>query len=61
VQKDALAAGTEPSNEPSARVLEKAGFTRGRTDERAFQAPNPITKELEWRAAVEWHLERPKA
>ncbi|KAI9055975.1 hypothetical protein LZ554_000909 [Drepanopeziza brunnea f. sp. 'monogermtubi'] len=61
VQKDILSAGTEPGNVQSRRVLEKAGFTRGATVEKAFEARNSVTGEMEWRAAILWHMERPKA
>ncbi len=60
-QKDILSAGTEAANLPSQRVLEKAGFARGPTIEKAFEAPNRVTGEMEWRSAIGWHLERPEA
>ncbi|PBP23655.1 hypothetical protein BUE80_DR005351 [Diplocarpon rosae] len=61
VQKDVLSAGTEPHNYPSQRVLEKAGFQRGPVIEKAFEAKNKVTGEVEWRSAIEWHIERPTA
>ncbi|KAJ5053995.1 uncharacterized protein L3040_000283 [Drepanopeziza brunnea f. sp. 'multigermtubi'] len=51
VQKDILSAGTEPRNVQSRRGLEKDGFTRGATIEKAFEARDSVTGEMEWRAA----------
>ncbi|PVH88876.1 acyl-CoA N-acyltransferase [Cadophora sp. DSE1049] len=61
VQKDKLSAGTERANLPSQRVLEKAGFKKKEVIEKAFEAPNPDTGEMEWRSAIIWEVERPKA
>ncbi|KAH6710993.1 GNAT domain-containing protein [Leptodontidium sp. 2 PMI_412] len=61
LQKEKLHAGTEPENLPSQRVLEKAGFTNKGILEKAFEAPNQQTGEMEWRSVIIWEVERPKA
>ncbi|KAL2068992.1 hypothetical protein VTL71DRAFT_15330 [Oculimacula yallundae] len=60
MQMEKLNAGTEPGNLASQRVVEKAGFRRKKLVEKAFEAPNPVTKEMEWRSIILWEVERPK-
>ncbi|CZS93916.1 uncharacterized protein RAG0_03971 [Rhynchosporium agropyri] len=61
MQKEKLNAGTEPGNMASQRVVQKAGFKRKGLVEKAFEAPNPETKVMEWRSIILWEVERPKA
>lgn len=57
--KDKIIAYTAPDNIPSSRVLEKNGFQRGEVKEKAYEAPDMITKEMRWYPAIIWSLERP--
>jgi RimJ/RimL family protein N-acetyltransferase len=58
---DKIIAYTDPENTASARVLEKSGFNRGEVNEKAYEAPDMVTKEVRWYPAVIWSLERPKS
>ncbi|KUJ23263.1 acyl-CoA N-acyltransferase, partial [Mollisia scopiformis] len=47
-KRDKIIAYTSPENIPSQRVLEKSGFAKAELIEKAYPAPDPVTKKMKW-------------